>query len=129
MRHVPRRRKIEEALKRVMENMIREEVTMVNMLCTKKVMRETIDDLDEECTQKVQRRLQKKVAGSKAQRDVAEAYSPPIMTAMARTLGYKDGFALYFTTVDDEGNPGTVRSGTFRSRRSNSWRRRRRGCW
>ena len=53
MRHVPRRRKIEEALKRVMENMIREEVTMVNMLCTKEVMRETIDDLDKECTQKV----------------------------------------------------------------------------
>eukprot|EP00974_Lingulodinium_polyedra_P068339 6617730-Lingulodinium_polyedra.AAC.1 len=35
--------------------------------------------------------------------DISEVYSPPRVTAMARAMGMRDGWALDLRTVDEEG--------------------------
>ena len=53
-----------------------------------------------------QRRTATQAACESRKMDVAEVYSPPRITAMARTMGLKDGWALDLTEVDpDDGEP------------------------
>ena len=46
-RHVNRRDRIEKSLKAVLQNMLRDEVPMVNMLCNRETLKGMIDELDE----------------------------------------------------------------------------------
>ena len=101
-----RRAAIEGALKRSLEKMIRNEVPLVHALCNREVMKAMIDDLDESCTRKLTREMKRKQAKSdKSGVDVAEVYSPPRMSKVARQLGYSEGFALDLMTNDEEGRP------------------------
>ena len=79
----------------------------VGALCNREVMKQMIDELDASATAKVQKRLKKKAAkqpeGKGTKTDVAEAYSPARMTKVAERLGYKPGFALDLTNLDENG--------------------------
>ena len=103
-----RRKKIEGSVKSVMEKLIRAEAPMVNQLCTYDIMKRMIDELDAKLTRKTMKRLKKidlkeKKANGENEVDVAEAFSPPRMAAMATRLGYKSGFSLDLTGQDEEG--------------------------
>ena len=107
---VNRRDRIEKSLKAVLQNMIRDDVPMVNMLCNREVLKGMIDELDENYTRKLMRRFRKtsKHANKDAEQetvDVAEAYSPPRMATMAAALGFNPGFSMDLTTVNNEGKP------------------------
>ena len=73
-------------------------------LCTHKIVKDTIDSLDEVCTRKVTKKLSKSEAAQSGCRvHIAEAYSPPRMTKIAKKLGYNGGFAMDLTTEDESG--------------------------
>lgn len=103
--HVPRRERIESVLKRVIEQMVRDDTPLVAQLCNREILKSMVDDLDRECTKKVQRRAMKKAstASSGGGADVAEAYSPPRLTTTAERLGYRHSFALDLTTTNADG--------------------------
>ena len=103
-------------MKVVIRNMIRDDVPMVNMLCNREVLKGMIDELDENYTRKMTNRFTK--MGSKntnkgvnqKNADVAEAYSPPRMAAMAAELGFNPGFSVDLTTTNDKGEPWDLSS-------------------
>ena len=72
-------------------------------LCNREVFKSMIDDLDRVCTRKVMKKLAKDAAKKEVKKDIAEAYSPPRMTAVASRLGYAEGFAMDLTTQDTDG--------------------------
>ena len=45
------------------------------------------------------------LAESKTRMDVAEIYSPPRATEMAKKLGLRAGWSMDITTIDEEGRP------------------------
>ena len=114
--HVSRRDRIEKSLKAVIRNMIQDDVPMVNILCNREVLNGMIDELDENYTRKMTNRFIK--VGSEntnkgvnqKNADVAEAYSPTIMAAMAAELGFNPGFSLDLTTTNDAGEPWDLSS-------------------
>ena len=70
-----------------------------------------IDELDENYTKNMTKQVIKaeskntnKDVNQKSV-DVAEAYSPPRMAAMAAELGFNPGFSLDLTTTNDAGEP------------------------
>ena len=85
--------------------MIEKEVPLVGALCNYEVFKAMLDDLDEQCTRKVERRMRRATNRDGHNMCVAEAYSPPRMTAMAKKLGYSAGFALDLATTDENGRP------------------------
>ena len=133
-RHVNRRDRIEKSLKAVLQNMLRDEVPMVNMLCNSEILKGMIDELDENYTRKLMRRFRKtsKHANKDAEQetvDVAEAYSPPRMATMAAALGFNPGFSMDLTTVNNEGNLGICQTKRCRMPPSSSRMSRSRGYW
>ena len=90
--YMSRRDRIEKSLKAVMRNMIQDGVPMVNALCNREVLKGMIDELDENCTRKMTSRIMKEgnknasKSSDQKNADVAEAYSPPRMAAMAAEL-------------------------------------------
>ena len=58
--HVSRRDRIEKSLRNVLAMMVREEMPMVSALCNREVLKCMIDDLDKNCTKKVQKMLERK---------------------------------------------------------------------
>ena len=101
-----RRSRIERSVKAVMEKLIRAEAPMINQLCTREAMKFMIDELDAKATRKTMKKF-KKISKNKnvdgTGVDVAEAFSPPRMSAMAEKLGYKPGFSLDLTRTNSEG--------------------------
>ena len=103
-----RRAIVEKSVKQVMERMIRGKVPGINALCTREAYKTIIEALDEQLTVEVHRRTKeglKEGATIEAKVDVAEAYSPPRMAAMAAKLGYTDGFSLDLTGCNSKGVP------------------------
>ena len=98
-------------MKAAIRNMIQDDVPMVNMLCNREVLKGMIDELDENYTKKITKQFIKaeskntnKDVNQKSV-DVAEAYSPPRIAAMAAELGFNPGFSLDLTTTNDAGEP------------------------
>ena len=104
-----RRDKIEASVKNVLDQLIREGSTSVGALCTREIVKGIINDIDEKCTRKITKELSKMEA-TRANNgiDLAEVYSPPRMTAMARKLGYSAGFAMDLVTKDEDGKQSDV---------------------
>ena len=102
--YLNRRKRIEKSLHNVMESMIREGHCNIGQLCNKETLRNIIDELDKQGCRKMQRRLRRTgpLQGNPAS-DIAEAYSIPRMTDMAKKLGYTEGFALDLRNADEDG--------------------------
>ena len=84
-------------------------ISSIGVHCTREATQGIMDTSDKVCTRKVMRRAAHKAvrdgSGLASTTDIAEAYSPPRMTAMAKKLGYRGGLAMDITTVDNEGRP------------------------
>ena len=105
--HETRRDEIEKTVKNVIKTLIKGGETYVSQLCTKEIVETIVNDLDKQCTRKIERNIKRQEARGKTGTgaDVAEAYSQPRMTSVAEKLGYKKGFAMDLLTNDDEGRP------------------------
>ena len=71
-------------------------------------IREIIQQLEKDPRLRIpeNRRQRRTAKQTQGKMDVAEVYSPPRITAMARTMGLKDGWALDLTETDpDDGEP------------------------
>ena len=79
--------RVVELLATVLEEMVTSETALVAALCNREIFDAMIDDLDESCTRKMMKRLKKAETSEKVGKDVAEANSPPRMTAMAKAFG------------------------------------------
>ena len=104
--YLNRHQRIEQSLHHVLGAMIRDGHSDIGKLCSRDMLKSIIDDLDKQGCRKVQRRLRRagQLQGEPAC-DVAEAYSRPRMTDMAKKLGYSEGFALDLRTSAEDGEP------------------------
>ena len=96
----------------MLKDLIVKEVPMINALCHREALEHMIDELDQKYTKKVMKRLKKlnnkdleQKTKEGRQADIAEAYSPPRMTAMAKKLGLSPGFSLDLTELNQDGEP------------------------
>ena len=84
------RTRLEQSVKSVVEQLIKDEDNSISALCTREVVEGIIDSLNEVCTRKVMKELSKaEVAQSRCSVDITKANSSLPMTKMAATLGYK----------------------------------------
>ena len=98
------RTKLEQSVKSVVEQLIKDEDNFISALCTREVVEGIIDSLNEVCTRKVMKELSKaEVAQSRCSVDVTTANSSLPMTKMAASPGYKSGYVLDSTTEDANG--------------------------
>ena len=92
--HVNKGDRIEKSLRAMIQNMVRDEVPMVSMLCNHDMLKEMIDEFDKHWTRKMAKKFEKaesKNANKDIEHtriDVVEAYSPPRMAAMAAKSGF-----------------------------------------
>ena len=82
-----RREKIEASVKNVLEQLIREESTSVGAVCTREIVKGIIDSFGEKCTRRMAKELSNMATCANNGIDLAEVYSPPRMTTIARKFG------------------------------------------
>ena len=114
---------IERSVKQIMENLIRKNVPFIGQLCTPEGLKEMMRQLDEKATKKMMRdvrRTERQNVG-KSKKDVAEAYSPPRMTAMAEKLGWTGGAAMDVTRQAPDGVPWDLSDDSIQKKALKQW--------
>ena len=95
------------------------------LLCRRDVLNKIIQDLDENATRKLDRKLKKendkKAIESKV--DVAELYSQPRMVSMAQKMGFTTGFSMDILTQDEQGRAWDLSDPEVQKRAIERWER------
>ena len=104
-RALAKRDKIEASVKNALEQLIREGNRSAGALCTREVVKDITDIIEERCARKITKELSKiEATHTNSGVDLAEVYSPPRMMKQATKLGYSAGFVMDLTTKDEDGS-------------------------
>ena len=89
---------------KVIAEKAKEAIKQLNSIIERVEVKEIIKKLEKDLRLRVpvNRRQRRTAAAARGKCDVAEVYSPPRITEMAKTMGLKDGWALDLTQVDPE---------------------------